>query len=261
MQKRLITAILALLAVTPAWAEETWTDLGIYLFAAGIEGDAKVRNVTAEIDFGFDDVIENFDMGFMGYFEHRRDKWSFVGDLAYLKLSDDESAAFDRRITTVEIELDAEIALGILGGFVGYRVLEREYDAASLGLDLLIGARYSELEIDLSAEATLLGPIMSQSRQNDKARKDDWTDTVLAVRLQYGGRKGWGSTFWLDVGDGSDSSSEQIVALASYRGDSNWQYYGGYRYLNLDYESGSGTSKFGVDLDFEGPVFGASYRM
>ena len=225
------------------------------------EGEVDVRNVTAEVDLGFDDIVENLDMGFMGYFEHRRDRWSFIGDLAYLGISDDESVAFDRRIVSVEVELDAELSLGVLEGFVGYRVLVREYDEASLGLDLLVGARYNELEIDLSTEATLLGPIPSQSAENDKARKDDWTDTVLAVRLQYGGRKGWGGTFWFDVGDGADSSSEQFLALASYRGDSNWQFYGGYRYLNLDYETGSGSSKFGVDLDFEGPMFGASYRM
>ena len=261
MFKRLIGAALALLTVTPACAEETWTDLGIYLFATGIDGDLDVRNVTADFDVGFDDVLENLDMGFMGYFEHRRGRWSYIGDLAYLAISDDKAKTFDRRIVSVEVELDAELSLGVLEGFIGYRVLEREYDTTRLGLDLLVGARYSELEIDLSAEATLLGPIPSQSVQNDKPREDDWTDTVLAVRLQYGGRKGWGSTFWLDVGEGSDSSSEQFLALAFYRGDSNWQYYAGYRYLNLEYETGSGTSKFGVDLDFEGPMFGATYRM
>jgi hypothetical protein len=51
------------------------------------------------------------------------------------------------------------------------------------------------------------------------------------------------------------------MALASYRGDGNWQYFGGYRYLNLEYDTGSGSSQFGVDLDYTGPMFGASYRM
>jgi hypothetical protein len=51
------------------------------------------------------------------------------------------------------------------------------------------------------------------------------------------------------------------MALASYRGDGNWQYFGGYRYLNLEYDRGSGSSQFGVDLDYTGPMFGASYRM
>jgi hypothetical protein len=254
MLVRYIAAVLVLLAVTPACAEETWTDLAIYMFATEIEGEAQIRNVTADVDVGFDDILDNLDIGFMGYIEHRRDKWSFIGDLAYLRVSNDKSTASDG---ILQVVLDVEFEQTVFEGFVGYRILEREYDAADLGLDLLVGARYTKLETELSAEASLLG----LSTSGDRSRDEDWTDAVLGLRLQYGGRKGWGSTFWVDVGDGSDSSSEQFMALASYRGDSNWQFFGGYRYLHLEYETGSGTTKFGVDLDYTGPIFGASYRM
>jgi hypothetical protein len=245
---------LSLLATSPVMAEETWTDLGIYVFAPDIEGEAQISNVTYDADVGFDDILDQVDLGYMGYIEHRRDKWSFIGNLAYLKVSADESTASDN---ILQVELDVEFEQTVVEGFVGYRILEREYDAAGLGLDLLVGARHIRLEADLSAEAALLGLSGSRARSRD----EDWTDTVLALRLQYGGRKGWGSTIWLDVGDGSDSSSEQFMALASYRGDSNWQYFGGYHYLNLEFETGFGTSRFGVDLDYTGPMFGASYRM
>jgi hypothetical protein len=50
-------------------------------------------------------------------------------------------------------------------------------------------------------------------------------------------------------------------SLAWPANDGNWQYFGGYRYLNLEYDRGSGSSQFGVDLDYTGPMFGASYRM
>ena len=261
MIKRCFALALSVLATAPVVAEETWTDLGIYLFALGIEGDVQIRNVSADVDLGFDDIVDDLDLTYMVYLEHRRDKWSFIGDLAYLKLEDDESVAFDRRILSLEVELDAEFEQTTFEGFVGYRILEREYGTADLGLDLLVGARYTKLEIDLSSEATLLGPNLSLSRENDRAKDEDWTDTVLALRLQYGGDKGWGSSFWIDVGDGSDSNSKQFMALASFRGDSNWRFIGGYRYLNLEYETGSGTSTFDIDLDYSGPLFAASYRM
>jgi hypothetical protein len=254
MIKRYFVLALSLTAAAPVVAEEPWTDLGFYAFAIGIEGDARIRNVSADVDVGFDDILDNLDLTFMGYVEHRRDKWSFIGDLAYLKLSDDASTASDN---ILEVELDAEVTQTTFEGFVGYRVLEREYDANTLGLDVFVGARYTELEFDLDTEASLLG--LSASR--DRNREEDWTDTVLALRLQYGGRMGWGGSFWVDVGDGSDSSSEQLMALATYRGESNWRFIGGYRYLNLEYDTGSGSSRFGVDLDYTGPMFGASYRM
>ena len=254
MFNRRLMITLALLVSAPVTADERWTDLGIYLFATGIEGEAQFRNVTTDVDVGFDDILENFDMGYMGYIEHRRDRWSFIGDLAFLRLAAEDSIASDN---ILQVELESELEQTVLEGFVGYRVLEREYDAAGLGIDLLLGARRTDLEIKLDIEASALGLTTSRSRKRD----DDWIDTVFAVRLQYGGEKGWGSTIWLDVGDGSDSSSEQFLALVSYRGDSNWQYYGGYRYLNLDYKTGSGNSAFGVDLDYTGPMLGASYRM
>ena len=261
MPKHYIAAVLVLLIVTPVCAEETWTDLAIYLFATGIEGDAQVRNVKAEVDIGFDDILDNLDSGLMGYIEHRRGKWSFIGDIAYLDVSADDSTAFDTRIASDEVELDVEFSQPVLEGFVGYRIFERDYDTAGLGLDLLVGARYTELEIEFGSEATRLGPIMSESRDNDKSLDEDWTDAVIGLRLQYGGRKGWGSSFWLDFGDGPDSNSRQFIAGATYRSNSNWHYFGGFRYLNLEYDTGSGTSKFDVDLDYSGPIFGASYRM
>ena len=254
MINRFFTITLLLLAAAPTMAEEPWTDLGIYLFATGIEGEARIRNVTNDVDVGFDDIVENFDMGYMGYVEHRRDRWSFIGDLAYLRLAADDSTASDN---LVQVELDTALTQTVIEGFAGYRILEREYDTAGLGVDLLLGVRRTELKIDLSADASLLG----LSRSSSRSREEEWTDTVLALRLQYGGREGWGSTFWLDVGDGSDSSSEQFIALASWRGEGNWQYYGGYRYLNLEFDTGSGSSRFAVDLDYSGPMFGAAYRM
>jgi hypothetical protein len=96
MLKRFFVVALSLLMSAPALAEETSTNLGIYLFAIAVEGDARVRNVNTEVDLGFDDIVENFDMGYMGYIEHRRGPWSFIGDLAYLRLAADDSSATAR---------------------------------------------------------------------------------------------------------------------------------------------------------------------
>jgi hypothetical protein len=141
MIKRYFVLALSLFVTLPVAAEDTSTDLGIYLFATAIEGEAQIRNVSSDVDVGFDDIVDNFDLGYMGYIEHRRDKWSFIGDLAYLKLAADDSTASDK---ILQVELDVEFEQTVIEGFVGYRILEREYDTAGLGLDLLIGARYTQ---------------------------------------------------------------------------------------------------------------------
>ncbi|MCZ6667532.1 MAG: hypothetical protein O6932_02545, partial [Gammaproteobacteria bacterium] len=92
---KLIIAIATIVSLMPvsAYAEEPMTELGIYLFASEVSGDVGIRNVTIDVDASFSEILDNLDLGFMGYFEHRRDKWSFIGDLVYLKIEDDASAS------------------------------------------------------------------------------------------------------------------------------------------------------------------------
>ena len=251
---KLIIAIATIVSLMPvsAYAEEPTTELGIYLFATEISGDVKIRNVTIDVDLSFNEILDNLDLGFMGYFEHRRDKWSFIGDLAYLKIGDDASASFGPLTVDVDIELEHTV----LEGFAGYNVLERDYGESKMNMDVLVGARHILIESDIRSDLSLLG-LPSGSRSID----EDWTDAVIGVRFRNTYQNGWGSNVWIDVGEGSDSSSYQLMALVNYQKSDSWRLYGGYRYLNLEYEKGSGTSRFGVDLDYSGPMFGANYRL
>jgi hypothetical protein len=253
MINRNIALLLSLCVLTPAAAEETWTDVGIYLFGAELEGRSRLDSVSSDVDVPFEDILENLDMGYMGYIEHRRGRWSFFGDINYLKLSADDSSSSNG---AVEVDVDVELEQNTVEAFVGYRVLERQHDANDLGLDVYAGARYTMLETSLGSEASALGRTSSRLREDD----EDWADTVVGLRLQYGGREGWTSSFRVDVGDGSDSSSEQFMALVGYRTDSDWTFFGGYRYLNLEYDE-DGDSGLGIDIDYKGPVFGASLRL
>ena len=254
----LITSAIVSLLSTTASAEEPWTDLGFYLFATGISGDVQLRNVPADVDASFSDILDNLDSGFMGYIEHRRDKWSFIGELAYLAVSDEQTSIINPGPGPgLEINAEVELSQAIISGYAGYRVLDKDYDESNLGVDILFGARHTTLDMEFRL-AQAIGDF-SGSRSAD--REEDWVDAVIAARFQSDYNNGWGSMVWLDLGDGSDSSSYQLMAMASYQSSDNWRFYGGYRFLNLEYETGSGTSTFAVDLDYSGPMFGASYRL
>jgi opacity protein-like surface antigen len=112
------------------------------------------------------------------------------------------------------------------------------------------------IESKLSAGVSPLG-LPSGSRSID----EDWTDAVIGVRIRNTYQNGWGSTVWIDAGEGSDSSSYQLMAFVGYQKSDSWKLFGGYRYLHYEYEKGSGTSRFGVDLDYSGPMFGVSYQL
>ena len=257
MKKLFLTvALLSSLMTASAFAEEPWTEVRFYLFATEITGDAQLRNVSADIDMSFGDIMDNLDMGFMGMVEHRRGAWTFLGDIAYLKIKDDDSSTVGPGVGPgIEIGLEAEFAQTVIEGFAGYRVLNNAYDSTDLGIDVLFGARHTTLDMDVSLDTSLAS--FSDSRSAD--REDDWVDAVIGVRFQNDFRNGWGSSVWLDIGDGSDSSSYQALAMANYTSNA-WKFFGGWRVLHLEYDTGSGNSKFAVDLDYNGPMAGVAYR-
>jgi hypothetical protein len=236
-----------------AHAQENWTEVGIYTFMLGIEGDATVGNVTSDVDISFSDILDNFDMGFMGFAEHRRGKLSFIGDMAYLKVSAEKTRS---RTPISSATLDVEAVQFLVEGFVGYRVFEQNQGEAQLGIDLLVGARYNELDFELDAQASLLGLTTSASRNPNQ----DWVDGVIAARVQYGYDNGWGVSAWADIGEGSDSSSFQFFGIVSYRFKNNIRVYGGYRQYSFEYTGVSGGRRFDLDLDYTGPLAGVAYR-
>ena len=261
MKRLFITALLtAVFMSTAALAQEsqplggdTWTEIGAYGFMSHISGDATFRNVTTDVDVPFRDLLENLDFGAMAFIEHRRRKWSFIGDLFYAAMSVDDTIASN---PILSVTLDAEVKQLLLEGFVGYRVFEQDFGDNQLGIDLLGGVRYNRLEVDIGVQASLLGLTASASRN----RTEDWADGVVGVRAQYGGSSGWGVSGWADVGKGSDSSSYQLAGFVNYRFENNVRLFGGYRHLSFEWEDGSGASRVELDLDYSGPMLGVSYR-
>lgn len=249
----LLPLLLCCVMLNTVHAEENWTEIGLYAMMTPIEGETKVGNVTSDVDVSFSDILDNLDMGFMGFAEHRRGRWSFIGDAVYMKLSADSTTA---RNPILSVTLDAEVEQTIFEGFVGYRVLVQDHGDAQFGIDLLGGARYNNIEVEIGVQATLLGLTASASRNPS----EDWVDGVIGVRAQYGHNNGWGISGWADIGEGSDSSSFQLAGFVSYRFKNNIRIFGGYRQYSFEYTGVSRANRFELDLDYSGPMLGVSYR-
>jgi len=254
MNKRcLLPLLLCCLMSYPVHAEESWTEVGFYGMMAAIKGDTQVGNVTADVDVPFSDILENLDIGFMGFIEHRNEKWSFIGDVVYIKLSADSTTAVTPGLS---VTLDADLEQTIAESFIGYRVFEQDYGETQIGIDVLGGARYNKLDLKLGAQASLLGLTASRSRNPSQ----DWVDGVIGARVQYGHNNGWGASGWADYGEGSDSSSYQLAGFVSYRFENKVKVFGGYRLYSFEYSGTSGANRFELDLDYAGPMVGASCR-
>lgn len=246
---RLFYALLmSILVINPVSADDSSTQVGIYVFGSDISGKTKIGNITSDVDVSFNDVLENLDMGLMAFIDHRRGKWSFIADVFYADISAGSTKTVNPSTT---VKLDVDVKQLLVEGFVGYRVLEQDYSNAQLGIDLLAGARYNKIELGLEAKASQLGATFAASRNPD----EDWLDGVIALRVQYAQDRGWGASTWADVGEGVDSDSYQLMGTVNYRFDNKVNLFGGYRH----YSFRNDLSRLEVNLDYSGPIVGVSY--
>ena len=248
-------AVGVVLLAQPAFAEndKPTTEIGLYGFATAINGTTTLRSVVSDVSVPFSDLLENLDMAVMGYVEHRRGRLSFIGDLFYANLSSGNSRTVGPGGTVTSA---VTIKQTILETFVAYRLYDEiQADSSGWSFDVLGGLRYNKLDVQLDASAAGAGAITTASRRNNA----NWVDAVIGVRGEYDFGNGWGVLGWADVGAGKDSNSYQVRAMGSYTFTNNVKVFGGYRLYHFDYDNGSATDYFAVDLDYDGPVIGVSY--
>jgi opacity protein-like surface antigen len=174
--------------------------------------------------------------------EVRRGRWGVLANIDYLSISGTRGLLVGG-VIPLEGEADISTLNGSITGFY------RFYDDGRLELDVLAGARYSSLDLELDVD---FGPTTFSGEQSK-----EWWDPVIGMRGRYniGGRTGL--TFYGDYGGFGVSS------------DSVWQVYGGvtyqftdwmtgalgYRWYSVDYQDG----EFELDVEFAGPLIGARF--
>lgn len=214
-----------------------------YFWFAGIDGAVSVKGLPeVPVHKSFSDIISDFDIGLLGHFEARKNRWGFGFDLMYLNLG-------------APVAANAPI-LGPLGISVDVRQLMTEglafYRVASGGrndnlshVDILVGARY------FGTSARLEGEVFETGKQTL-----NWVDALIGLRfraplgsrvslLGRGDVAGFGSKFtWNLEGDLAVKLSER------------WALGAGWRHIDIKYDKGEDQL---FDVAFDGPRTWASY--
>lgn len=239
--KTFLCVSFALVLGSPVSAQDSnWEySATLYGWFTGISStvETPVGDVKTEADFS--DVWDSLDLAFMGTFEARRHRWSFIGDLIYSDLSasnDTPGPVFNAARVETEMTL--------LSGYAAYRVI----DTADAALDIGGGLRWYDVDIDVGLTG---GPL-----PGNRSFGDTWVDPVLAARLAVPLSDDWFAAGLVDVGgfgisDASDLSW-QVLASVGYRINDTWSARFGYRYMSIEKAIG-GTD---VDLELHGPMIG-----
>src|SRR5262245_20120434 len=219
-----------------------------FLWGTGIEGDITRRGITVNVDLGFDDLLDVTEYGFQTYLELRKRKFGFYAAPSYLKLSGDA----DSKLGSADFEQHFWLVEG--GGF--YNLIHTRSERP-FTLDAYAGVRYWNIDttveikgagrrgadLEFGGTVDVIDPIIGLRMRQYLTKK-----LSLGVRGDIGG-------FGISETDTSDFSWH-ATALVGYDISKKFTVYGGYRVLDIETDHGSGSSKRGVDLTFQGALLG-----
>jgi hypothetical protein len=117
---------------------------------------------------------------------------------------------------------------------------------SKLGVEGLVGGRYWNTDVRMELPTF------------DTSKSKDWFDPIVGVRLKIGLLKNLSFHFQGDIGGFGVGSkfTWNTEGLLIYDLSRYFSLKLGYRAMGVDYESGSGSSKFKYDVTYYGPVLG-----
>jgi hypothetical protein len=235
------TALLSLLAapllVLPAaGADETskWTfDASLYGLAAGMSGNIGIGPVNADVNVGFDKILDNLEFGAMGELRVGYDRWGLTTDVIYMGLQGSKNG------------VTAEMDQWMVEPTLSYTVCK--------GFEALAGVRYNNLSGEIRGPGIFPTPRIPTGTQ-------DWWDPIIGANLSLPLGKGFSLNVRGDLGGFGAGSDFTWQAFPCF----GWQFakwgslQAGYRWLYMDYETGSGASRFKYDVLTQGPQLGVT---
>ena len=115
---------------------------------AGLDGTIGVRGVNANIDIGFDQILQHLDMIFATRAEARKGPFAIYGEVIYIGLSD--GAQINRMINNIHEQVD----MTLVDGALSWRLVNQPH----WSLDLAAGTHYTNVyeQLELHSDPILI---------------------------------------------------------------------------------------------------------
>jgi len=270
-------------APLPSVPSSAWTvSVTPYAWLPFFQGDITAKGRTVDVDVNPFQLLEHLDaVPFMAYSEARRGPLALYNDIFFAKVGVDASVSRSVRGLTVGADADVDATLAIIevggayeiarwssGGGGGLKDVPtyQRYTA----LDVLAGARYWHQDVDIKFALTgsldLNGLVLTRNRVIARGGDVDWVDPLVGFRVRQGLAPGQELLLRADVGGFDAGSKFSWNVLGAYSFDfavrNGVTYSGmlGYRALSVDFEKGSGASKYEYDIVQHGPIVGLTLR-
>ena len=211
----------------------------LFLWGMNIDGTSQIGPEDAPLNIDFGDVLDNLSAVFTVHFEAQKGDWTLFAEYQYVDLDPSFESS-----SVVSADLDYQNQMGELG--VAYRV-------ATFGindLEVLAGARYTrqDLQVDLNP-----GPVPVDITET-------WWDGFAGLRIFTHISDSWTFIGRADIGGGGSDFVWNLVGMFDYQFKDWGSVFFGYRWLDYDYDSGSGLDHYAYDALQQGPLAGLSFH-
>ena len=228
--------LIASSAGTPAAAQtpsDKWeVTVAPYFMGAAMSGTTAVRGREVEVDVSASDIFSNLQFGAMGLVVARKGKWGLGGDAIWMALG--------TTVRNTNVDFNQ-------GAFAFYGL--RRLGAAA---DLTVGMRVN----------TLQGQLKSNTLGFDVSQDKTWVDPLVGLTLRSPREHRLHAQVYTEIGGfgaGSDFTW-QVFPTLGWKFTDRFSLEVGYRWLDLDYETGDGNERFAYDVLTQGPVGGLAFR-
>jgi hypothetical protein len=224
-----------------------------YLWGLSMDGDAQIGDEGADVDVPFSDILDDINIGVMGFFDGRKGKLGYFFNPIYSRLRSTEN------VDAVKVRVTNDTAIVALGSY--YRWIDKAVtgwegkEAGRIIVEPYAGVRWTHMRVEIDTN--------SEGQVDDS---EDWLDPFVGGRGLYAWNSHWDIALAADVGGfgiGSDSSWNAHLMLGYHFniGGREAIFRGGYRALHQDYDTGSGASQFQWDVTQSGPIAGLAIKL
>lgn len=181
----LLLAVVSLVVVTagPAQAQQAgapakqgdWEVIFTpYGWGAGVHGTTTMGDTTADVDVGFDDVLKDLELGFLGLVEVRYRRWLVALDTVYLALETD---------TTIGVSSHTVGPATVMAGPVQIAIPKFNLLVGPTDINVKVQTFIPSLFFGYRLVSRPVSGVFGQASPNDKRRLD--IDLLAGPRLHY----------------------------------------------------------------------------
>jgi opacity protein-like surface antigen len=220
---------------------------------AKFDGDIDVGPIETQGNLDLGDLLDALDFALEGGIAVSNGDWSILAYGSYFKLGAEVRS--QQPLGVAETDMDYELTIFDIA--VGKRLARGPLGNGSWRADLLAGGRYWEQKVEIrQSDPVGFNPMID--------RRDDWVDAFVGGRVVLDINEAVALWFRGDVGGFSIGSSADLTwtltAMLELRLSEAWRLVAGYRYVDVDWDKGSGRRRIELDYKIHGPIIGASVR-